>query len=121
MVVWANEEGGVFTVKSSYCALYKSMPSESSQEMDLLWDIKFIPNYLTLAWMILKGKILTRANLRRRGISLTSLLCPLCNQEEESINHLFGECMIAFQVWSMTSNWVGLKTVHHYDMKQHLL
>jgi len=74
-----------------------------------------------LAWRIVKVKMPTRVNLQRRGIIIPSLLCPLCNEVEESITHLFGESMIAFQVWSMISNWVGLNIVYHKDLKQHML
>ena len=120
-VVWNGEEGGVFSVKSAYCALVSLAPSERCQATELLWDIKVTPNALMLAWRIVKGKMPTRVNLHRRGIILPSLLCPLCNQSEESVTHLFGECTIAFKVWSMISTWVGLKTVYHKDLKQHLL
>jgi len=48
-------------------------------------------------------------------------MCPLCNQEEETINHLFVECKVAYKVWLMVSKWVGVQVVYSNDMKQHLL
>jgi len=95
-VVWDAEEGGEFSVKSAYGALHLCTPSESDQAMKVLCDIKVIPNVLTLAWRILKGRVPTRDNLRRKGVTLTSLLCPLSNEEEETVSHLFGVCVVSF-------------------------
>jgi len=99
-IVWLAQEDGLFSVRSSYEALKSSSPLESYLVMESLWDIKVLPNALFLVWRILRGKLPTSMNLSRRGVILSSLLCPLCNQAEETIQHLFVECEIAFQVWS---------------------
>lgn len=48
-------------------------------------------------------------------------MCPLCNQFEETIHHLFVECKIAYQVWMMVARWVGTHVVYHNNLKFHLL
>ena len=120
-VVWTAEEGGLFFVKSAYQVLELFIPSERSQSMEMLWEIKVVPNALMLAWKVLKGKIPTRVNLHRRGIVLPSSMCPLCNQEEETVNRLFVECKVAYKVCVMVSKWVGVQVVYSNDMKHHLL
>jgi len=62
-----------------------------------------------------------RMNLVRRGVILPSSICPLCNQAEEMVHHLFVECKIAYQVWSMVSKWAGIQMVYNYDLIYHLL
>jgi len=74
-----------------------------------------------LAWKILKGNVPTRVSLSRKGLSLPSLMCPLCNQADETIYHLFVECNIAYLVWSMVSRWMGLQGTYHNDLKHHLV
>ena len=120
-VVWLAQEDGQFSVKSSYDVLQCSTHPDFCLAMETLWDIKVLTNALSLAWRILKGKIPTRVNLSRSGVSLPSLLCPLCNQLEESTKHLFMECVIAYQVWLMVSRCVGIHTAYHNDLKNHLL
>jgi len=62
-VIWATEDGVVFSVKSTYRALQTSTLSSRSQAMEMLWNIKVVPNALMLAWRVLKGKVPTRTNL----------------------------------------------------------
>jgi hypothetical protein len=54
-----------------------------------------------------KNKLLTRDNLvkRRRVDDLTCLFCG----ENESINHLFFQCIVAKRIWSLISEAVGFK------------
>jgi hypothetical protein len=54
-----------------------------------------------------KNKLLTRDNLvkRRRVDDLTCLFCG----ENELINHLFFQCIVAKRIWSLISEAVGFK------------
>ena len=40
----------------------------------------------------------TRLNLSKRGVNI-SPLCPICDQEMESITHALFQCDLALQVW----------------------
>lgn len=88
-IVWAAEEGGVFSVKSAYRALQMFTLSDSSQAMEILWDIKVVPNALMLAWRVLEGKVPTRTNLHRRGVSLLYRLDlgHRCQRKTSDISH----------------------------------
>jgi len=50
----------MFSVKSTYDVLQSFVHLEPCLAMETLWDIKFLPNFLFLAWRILKDKIPTR-------------------------------------------------------------
>jgi len=63
----------------------------------------------------------TRQCLSRRGVLMNSMLCPLCQIEEESNQHIFLHCKYAQQVWSECFKWVGTSTVQHNDLKMHFL
>lgn len=41
----------------------------------------------------------TRGKLRGRRMSIPSE-CPFCGTEEESINHIFNECVFTASIWS---------------------
>ena len=48
-----------------------------------------------------------RSNLQKRGIVLHSGLCPLCNREEETENHLFLNCSTAKELAASLCGWWG--------------
>lgn len=53
---------------------------------------------LNFNWKVLHDSIPVLAILKRRGITNTSN-CLLCNEEEETITHLFQQCPFAKAVW----------------------
>lgn len=61
----------------------------------------------------MKGKILSRAALNRRGMlrSDDDLCCPLCGFEEEENSHLFTVCPLAKHQWTSFSNLMGVSWV----------
>ncbi|KAF4363059.1 hypothetical protein F8388_013423 [Cannabis sativa] len=60
-----------------------------------------------LCWQILRDALPTRAKLGQI-MTLPSVLCPLCNDEEETSIHLFWQCSFAKAVW-YGSLW-GIRT-----------
>jgi len=47
---------------------------------------------------MLFNKIMVSKNLVSRGIALESLACPLCNVDEEEMDHIFFNCDFAAQI-----------------------
>ncbi|GJV67278.1 RNA-directed DNA polymerase, eukaryota [Tanacetum coccineum] len=64
------------------------------------WN-KLVPTKINiLAWRLINDRLPTRLNLASRGIDLHSLLCPVCDDNIESAQHLFVHCNLAIHVWS---------------------
>ena len=62
--------------------------------------------------------MLTLDQLKRRGIPLANR-CFLCEDDEETIDHLFIHCLRAKMLWNLflaivDSNWVFPLTVHQF-------
>jgi len=76
------------------------------------------------AWRLLLDRLPTRLNLAKRGMQLTDLSCPLCQEYEESGQHLFTTCKMAQNVWDQCEVWeVGWKCqcqtwVYHYSLSK---
>ena len=70
----------------------------------------------TIAWRVLLDRLLTQLNLEDRGIILDSNLCVMCGVEENTMNHVFFKCKIAWLVWSKCSQWIGEKFVNHSEV-----
>ena len=59
----------------------------------MIWDVKVPPKIEMFLWLFSQNKILTKDNLRRRGIP-KPLECSLC-KEIESVHHLFFDYIVA--------------------------
>ncbi|KAF5193311.1 hypothetical protein FRX31_017102 [Thalictrum thalictroides] len=97
---WNNNKN--FTVKSMYDILLKQ-DRDYSQPADafpfkLVWEVSIPTNVKLFIWALLWERVLTIDNLNGRGIAIHNA-CALCNQCEESINHLFFGCPLVLDIW----------------------
>ncbi|GKB68686.1 RNA-directed DNA polymerase, eukaryota, reverse transcriptase zinc-binding domain protein [Tanacetum coccineum] len=46
-------------------------------------------------WRLALNKLPSRVNLEKKGIDVDSLLCPICNDDVETVNHIFLSCDMA--------------------------
>ncbi|KAL4583204.1 hypothetical protein LXL04_007771 [Taraxacum kok-saghyz] len=59
----------------------------------------------------LKLRLPTRVLLHRREVSMDSVLCPMCNEEEEMVHHVFGTCEVTRALWRLVFMWMQLQGV----------
>ncbi|XP_071708942.1 uncharacterized protein [Rutidosis leptorrhynchoides] len=59
-------------------------------------------------WRVMKGRIPVKVELDKTGIDLDTLLCPMCNDIVESVNHAILECKHAKEVWDGVFKWWNL-------------
>jgi hypothetical protein len=59
-------------------------------------------------WLVAHNKCWTTVRLAKRGLT-QSLLCPLCDQHDESINHLLVGCSFARLFWFKLFRTFGLQ------------
>ena len=117
--VWGNDEKGCFTVNVAYECLAKHERGPHLDVYDILWKSKAFPSVLTTTWRVLMDRIPTRECLSRRGVTMNSILCALCQTMNESCQHLFLECRYATSVWAMCYRWMSILFVQHNDLKTH--
>jgi len=87
--------------------------------LDQLWRSKALPNVLTTAWRVLLDRLPTRVNLMRRGVVVSTNICVLYQETEESTQHLFIECAFAQRVWCFCFRWIGILFVEHKALDFH--
>ncbi|XP_019257768.1 PREDICTED: uncharacterized protein LOC109235982 [Nicotiana attenuata] len=66
-----------------------------------------MPKWNFILYMAILGKLNTRDRLARWEVT-NELLCPMCNVEEESVEHLFFKCTFAAAIWSKILHWMGV-------------
>jgi len=77
------------------------------------WKCKVVPSALVTTWRVLKNKLVTKANLEKRGITVVSSMCSLCEVEEETSTHLFFECRFAWLLWNHCCVCLGVQSAFH--------
>jgi len=60
--------------------------------------------------LVAHNKCWTADRLARRGLPRLEC-CPLCDQEEETVNHLLVECVFAREFWFLLLRQVGLQAL----------
>ncbi len=118
-LTWNGDDDGKFTVKSAYLILNSQSNNARHNVFSLLWRAVATPKALMTAWRILLDRLPTLDNLIGRGVSVNSPLCVMCNELEETTQHLFLECACAQRVWYLCLRWIGISFVQHKDILVH--
>ncbi|KAE8734219.1 hypothetical protein F3Y22_tig00000778pilonHSYRG00358 [Hibiscus syriacus] len=111
---WSGKGDGIFSVKS--CRLSLQDRSEGSFVWKKwVWDGLAPPRVQTLIWQICHQKVAVRVELKRRGLQISDVLCPMCHDQDETVAHLFLTCPIASELWSKFLRLWNISTVMPQD------
>lgn len=105
---WLPSQSGEFSSKSAYERLF-------------VGGIEFEPHKrLWRSWAPLKAKLFlwlaywnrcwTADRLQRRGLPHPAA-CPLCDQHDETIDHLLIRCVFTREIWHHVFQWIGTTTL----------
>nr|GEV08367.1 RNA-directed DNA polymerase, eukaryota [Tanacetum cinerariifolium] len=101
--IWSVDVPSGYSVASAH-----SLIDSSTLDVDpkaTRWN-RFIPNKVNVfIWRLMLNKLPTRVNLDRRDIDVGSLLCPICLEDLETVNHIFFSCNMAKYMWSLFAKW----------------
>ncbi|XP_074374810.1 uncharacterized protein LOC141715234 [Apium graveolens] len=99
---WRLEDTGIYSVKSAYGFLQAQKGNWSEEENDkiwqILWRIKAPPKTLNLVWIALSDCLPTLSHLQQKRVPVQSI-CPVCQQEVESILHNLVSCQFTQHCW----------------------
>jgi hypothetical protein len=125
--VWLSEEGGKFTVRSTYRVLEEGVPLQeglSVLEEEVfanLWRSSAPSKVVAFSWMALMDRIPLKANLRRRNILAPGepCICVLCGERETS--HLFLHCEVALLIWRKVLDWLEINFITPQNLLVHFV
>jgi len=120
--VWKADPGGQYTAKSAYY-VFRGEIVEQQQDgaFEELWKIKLPSKIVIFAWRLIRDRLPTKVNLRRRQIQLGDSRCPFCGVEEESAGHLFFLCRKIIPIWWESLSWVNLSGAFPNHPRHHFL
>lgn len=105
---WTIIQNGKFSVKSAHHLVLSIASTTKEIILNIpwrkIWNLKIHDRHKLLLSKILWDILPTRERLRRFIPSLPSINCPLCNESEEALLHLFIECPISRILWNH-SKW----------------
>ena len=109
-IIWVGNRRGEFTVKSAYYFALKVVETNEEGECSRgdvraplwkrMWHLKIPAKIRIFAWRACMNALPTRMNLYRREVNL-DVLCPMRDQEAESIAHSLLLCNSLRQVWNI--------------------
>nr|GEW95480.1 hypothetical protein [Tanacetum cinerariifolium] len=99
---WSIDGSGGFSVVS-----VRSLVDHHTLDMDqevTRWN-SFTPIKVNVfLWRLKLNKLPSRVNLDRKGIKLDSMLCLICHGDVEAFNHIFFNCDMAKDLWSLLAS-----------------
>ncbi|GKE19722.1 RNA-directed DNA polymerase, eukaryota, reverse transcriptase zinc-binding domain protein [Tanacetum coccineum] len=112
---WSLESSGKFSVKSLRVKLDEKILSLSHEKTR--WNSLVPKKVNILVWRGDNDSLATRCNLDKRCIDLHSILCPMCEEDVESLDHLMGRCSWSHSIWNFIFKWWGFSLSGDLDYK----
>nr|CAD1834921.1 unnamed protein product [Ananas comosus var. bracteatus] len=87
---WRWESNDIFSVQSAY----RMLNDEGTRDVrgSLIWRFRIPLKIKVFCWLVLKKRTLTAVNLSKTGWT-RSTACVLCRTSDESVDHLFTQCV----------------------------
>jgi hypothetical protein len=104
--VWKLSASGQYFSNSAYKALFQG--AVSFGPADRVWKTWAPAKCKFFMWLVEHNKCWTTDKLGKRGMDHSDH-CPLCDQQEESINHLLISCVFVRQLWDGLLRAAGLQ------------
>lgn len=79
-----------------------------------VWNKAGIPRHSFLTWLFVLNRCPTRDRIRGWGFQ-TDTACVLCNQAEESRDHLFFNCQYSWSIWGRLAPRCGIRPEQNWD------
>ena len=97
-------------------------PVENQDEaFKALWKIKVPSKASFFAWRLIRDRLPTKNNLRRRNVEINDVRCPFCRINDEDEAHLFFSCAKILSLWWELRSWANVVGVFSENPKQHFL
>lgn len=105
---WIPNQGSYSSREGFFQLGINHSSSTSSKHWNCIWAIKVPPRITAFLWKLAWAILPTKSFLSVRLKNL-SALCPWCDSEVESVNHVFWECTPAIWAWDYVGQWWSLK------------
>ena len=105
---WKLSNGGQYSAKSAYDSFF--VGKILFRPWERIWKTWAPAKCRFFLWLVAHKRCWTSDRLARRGLPHPEK-CPLCDQADESIDHLLIECVFSRQFWYYILRQVGLHSL----------
>lgn len=103
-LIWQLENKGHYSTSSLYHVI--NFRGVQPVFTPAVWQLRVPPKIHVFLWLFANNKLMTRDNLRKRHI-IKPLDCVYCT-EDESVTHLFFDCVVAKNLWPLVKDYFKL-------------
>jgi len=93
---WRFEPSDNFSTRSAYSAFF--IGSTTFEPWKRIWKTWAPGKCKTFIWLAVRNRCWTADRLQKRGLPHPEH-CPLCDQDDETVQHLLTSCVFARQFW----------------------
>ena len=93
---WKFEISGLFSTRSAYRNFF--IGSVTFEPWKRLWKSWAPSKCKTFVWLAIRNRCWTADRLQKRGLPHPEH-CPLCDQADETVQHILCSCVFARQFW----------------------
>ncbi|KAE8695455.1 WD repeat-containing protein 48-like protein isoform 2 [Hibiscus syriacus] len=112
---WAASGDGMFSTKSCRSSLGPVLGSNTLWSKGV-WLGFAPPRVEAFLWQLAHQKVAVKAELVKRGLPLgADILCPLCKDKEEMMQHLFISCDVVWELWNKLASFWDVSLVLPQD------
>ena len=112
---WAAEPCGSYSAKSAYKVIREDISGYGQVgQFKELWKLRVPSKVAMFVWRLIKDKLPTRDNLKKKRVELQEYLYPFCRLVDKSASHLFFHCSKISPLWWESLSWVNLVGVFPY-------
>ncbi|XP_021991791.1 uncharacterized protein LOC110888579 [Helianthus annuus] len=110
---WLGEDVGTFSVKS----IMLDIDRGGGTGIKFKWYKWVTLKCNIMAWRANLDRLATRVNSRRRNMSIPSVMWLMCEEGEETAEHLFTACIFSNCVWLSFSSWCNIPHIFVFSVK----
>ncbi|GJW68204.1 RNA-directed DNA polymerase, eukaryota [Tanacetum coccineum] len=106
------DDDDMFSVKKLSSVVEAHCLNVGDANFETVWNKQIPKKINVVAWRMVRDRLPVRVEFDRKGIDLHSVLCPMCDNACESIDHgivLYSEVI---KVWSLVFGWWHLGNVN---------
>ncbi|XP_071708174.1 uncharacterized protein [Rutidosis leptorrhynchoides] len=118
---WTMASSGRFSTKELHSKIKDKVNEGISAHVETL-NNNLVPKKIEVfVWRARLKRLAVRMELDKQGVDLHSILCPLCNDEVESVEHTLILCKHAMEVWERVYRWWGFANVLNLSVTEAFL
>ncbi|XP_071714730.1 uncharacterized protein [Rutidosis leptorrhynchoides] len=115
---WSLSSDGMFKVKILASEIDLKILSTNSPHQSTLRNSPVSKKVELFVWRALLRRLPVRSELDKRGIDLHSLLCPICDDVVESVDHSLIFCRQSLEIWGRVFKWWNKGNFSYFSVRE---